>query len=144
MQHKPGPSSQNQFVNYYEVLQVSPRATDKEIKQAYYKLAKQFHPDRNPGQGKLAELRFRLINEAYASLKSPSARACYNAILRKHNRTRKLTAGNDNGTVSQRNETEGAGPSGQATWMRRTLHTVREILWPFASGPSQDKDTKQT
>jgi curved DNA-binding protein CbpA len=50
--------------DYYQILQVKPTATNAEIKTAYRKLAKLFHPDKNPG----AEDKFRIIKEAYEIL----------------------------------------------------------------------------
>ena len=64
-------SSQNPF----ELLEVAPTATAEEIKAAYLRLAKQWHPDRFSGPEKSkAEERFRALNEAYTSLKDPSRR----------------------------------------------------------------------
>lgn len=86
-------------VSYYDILQVSPAASDRDIRSAYYKLAKRFHPDRNPEECKLSELRFRLINEAYANLKSPAERMRYNQILKRDRKTCRIlkkNAGNDN------------------------------------------------
>lgn len=54
----------------YKVLGVSPDATDDEIKQAYRRLAKQYHPDRNPGDERAAKMMQR-INDAYAQIKNP-------------------------------------------------------------------------
>ena len=50
----------------YSVLGVDRKATPEEIKKAYRKLARQYHPDRNPGDDK-AEGRFKEIGEAYES-----------------------------------------------------------------------------
>ncbi len=69
-------------VSYYEILQVSERAGDLEIKAAYHRLAKRFHPDMHPHETRLAEMRFRLINEAYANLKTLERRRHYNRILK--------------------------------------------------------------
>jgi len=62
--------------DYYEVLGVSKSASDDEIKKAYRKLAKQYHPDRNPGD-KEAEAKFKEANEAYEVLSDQSKRAKY-------------------------------------------------------------------
>ncbi len=82
-------------ISYYEVLSVSPQASDNEIRRAYHVLAKQFHPDHNPQNRKMAELRFRIINEAYAHLKTMEAR-------KKYNRTLRMKAGNDNTNPNKR------------------------------------------
>jgi len=66
-------------VNPYEVLGLSANATDREIKNAYRKLIKQFHPDKNAGEE--ARNRAVLINEAYEILSDPERRARYdNAV----------------------------------------------------------------
>lgn len=54
----------------YKVLGVSPNATDDEIKKAYRRLAKQYHPDRNPGDAAAAK-KMQQINAAYEQIKNP-------------------------------------------------------------------------
>ena len=54
----------------YKVLGVSPDATDDEIKQAYRRLAKKYHPDRNPGDPVAAQ-KMQEINDAYDRIKNP-------------------------------------------------------------------------
>ncbi len=64
------------FKDYYAILGVPRNATEKEIKAAYRKLARQYHPDVNPGD-KHAEEKFKEINEAYQVLSDPEKRAAY-------------------------------------------------------------------
>ena len=54
----------------YKVLGVSPDASDEEIKRAYRKLAKKYHPDLNPGDQEAAKM-MQLINAAYEQIKNP-------------------------------------------------------------------------
>ena len=62
--------------DYYEVLGLSKGASDDEIKRAYRKLAKKYHPDMNPGD-KTAEAKFKEVNEAYSVLSDKDKRAKY-------------------------------------------------------------------
>jgi len=62
--------------DYYETLGVSKTATDSELKSAYRKLAKQYHPDANPGDT-TAEAKFKELSEAYAVLSDGDKRAAY-------------------------------------------------------------------
>lgn len=62
--------------DYYDVLGVKRGASDNEIKQAYRKLARKFHPDLNPGD-KVAEEKFKELQEAYDVLSDPENRKLY-------------------------------------------------------------------
>ncbi len=65
-----------QFKDYYKTLGVPKTAAESDIKAAYRKLAKQYHPDRNPGSLS-AEDRFKEINEANEVLTDPAKRKLY-------------------------------------------------------------------
>ena len=54
----------------YKVLGLSPNASDEEVKQAYRRLAKKYHPDRNPGDAEAAK-KMQQINDAYDRIKNP-------------------------------------------------------------------------
>ena len=73
------------FKDYYEILGVSPDADAKTIKQAYRKLARQHHPDVNPGN-KEAEEKFKTINEAYQALSNPEQRKKYDELRAQYQR----------------------------------------------------------
>ncbi|HXX40105.1 MAG TPA: J domain-containing protein [bacterium] len=69
-----------EFKDYYKILGVDRAADQKAIRQAFRKLARQHHPDVNPGNAQ-AEQRFKEINEAYQVLNDPERRAKYDQIL---------------------------------------------------------------
>lgn len=64
------------FKNYYEILGVTPDSTNTEIKSAYRKLARKYHPDVNPNSAEL----FKDITEAYTTLITPEKRKQYNIL----------------------------------------------------------------
>src|SRR2546430_15358826 len=68
-----------EYKDYYKVLNVSRGASADEIKKAFRKLARKYHPDVNPGDKK-AELRFKEINEAYEVLSDPDKRRKYDTL----------------------------------------------------------------
>src|SRR5579871_5865466 len=62
--------------DYYETLGVPRKADAEEVRKAYRKLARKYHPDLNPGD-KSAEERFKLVQEAYDVLSDPKKRQMY-------------------------------------------------------------------
>lgn len=62
--------------DYYDILGLTKTASNDEIKKAYRKLAKDFHPDKNPGDSS-AEEKFKEISEAYEHLSDPTKKATY-------------------------------------------------------------------
>ena len=67
------------FKDYYATLGVPKTASEKEVKQAFRKLARKYHPDVNPGD-KSAETRFKEINEAYEVVGDPDKRKKYDEL----------------------------------------------------------------
>lgn len=68
-----------EYKDYYKILGVDRNASEADIRKAYRKLAKQYHPDYNPNN-KQAEERFKEINEAYEVLSDPKKRAHYDRL----------------------------------------------------------------
>jgi curved DNA-binding protein len=100
---------QQQLRNYYEILGLSRDASGEEIKKTFRRLARQYHPDVNPGD-KAAEEKFKDINEAYDILSDENKRADYDKLLfgkqrRRFERSRVGFNRNGNGSGSNSRQT---------------------------------------
>ncbi|MBX0329139.1 J domain-containing protein [Oscillochloris sp. ZM17-4] len=108
------------FKDYYTVLGMASDADEATIKQAYRALARQHHPDVNPGDH-AAEDRFKAINEAYQALGDPERRRTYNALRQEHRQSQRrggpsrpsgFARGDRQAAPSQRAATGGMSPEG--------------------------------
>src|SRR5687767_2957779 len=68
-----------EYKDYYKALGVPRTASQSEVKKAFRKLARELHPDKNPGD-KTAERRFKDVNEAHAVLSDPDKRKQYDTL----------------------------------------------------------------
>ncbi len=102
-----------EFKDYYSTLGVSKTASEKEIKQAFRKLARKHHPDVNPGD-KAAEAKFKEINEAYEVLGDPAKRKKYDELGANWRMYEQAGAAGGAGSPfgAQWNVNVGAGPGG--------------------------------
>jgi curved DNA-binding protein CbpA len=75
------------LTTYYDILRVSPRASDEEVHKAFRTLALRWHPDQNPRNRARSEEQFRRIHRAYLVLKTQERRNVYNRVLLKYLRS---------------------------------------------------------
>lgn len=92
---------------YYEILGVPKDADERTIKKAYHKLAKQYHPDRNP-DNKEAEEIFKSVNKAYEVLSDADERAHYDYTL-EHGGAQQKKAGAGQQSGGRRQGTQSGG-----------------------------------
>jgi curved DNA-binding protein len=131
------------FKDYYQTLGVSKASSEKEIKQAYRKLARKFHPDINPGD-KSAESRFKEINEAYEVLGDSDKRKKYDELganWRMYEQAQQQGQGWPGGAGSPFGDAAGAGgawninmggPGGYRTMTEEEMHDLFGNEDPFS------------
>jgi curved DNA-binding protein len=123
-----------EYKDYYETLGVSRGTDEKEIKRAFRRLARQYHPDVNPGDSG-AEERFKEINEAYEVLSDPEKRAKYDQLGADW--TRYQQAGGRPGDFDWSRWTTGVPGEGQRVHVR---YGTPEDLEDLFGGPSPFSD----
>lgn len=99
---------------YYHILNISPRASDEEVRRAWHAMALRWHPDRNPRNRAQAQKMFILVNRSYTLLKSKPQRDAYNRRLLSLARPRERA------------------PSSNSAQNVGFFGAIREILWPLA------------
>lgn len=101
-----------EYKDYYKILGVDKNATEKDIKRAYRKLARQYHPDKNPND-QSAEEKFKSINEAYEVLGNSENRAKYDQLGQSYHRYRQMGGAPEGFDFSQWASAGGPGGSYQ-------------------------------
>jgi DnaJ-class molecular chaperone len=117
-----------EFKDYYATLGVTKAASDKEIKQAFRKLARKHHPDVNPGD-KAAEARFKDINEAYEVLGDPAKRKKYDELGANWRMYEQAEAqGGANPFAGQWNANVGGGGGGRSGFRTMTQEEMEAMF----------------
>jgi DnaJ-class molecular chaperone len=117
-----------EFKDYYATLGVSKSASEKEIKQAFRKMARKYHPDVNPGD-KSAEARFKEINEAYEVIGDPEKRRKYDELgsnWKMYEQAQR--AGGAGGFDPGQWNTHFGGGGGQGTYRTMTAEEMRDLF----------------
>jgi DnaJ-class molecular chaperone len=119
------------FKDYYSTLGVSKTATAKELKQAYRKLARKFHPDVNPGD-KSAEGKFKEINEAYEVLGDQDKRKKYDELGANWRQYEQAGAGAPGGNPFGGGSPFGGGRGGYRTMTEDEMREMFGDANPFS------------
>ncbi|HEY8401069.1 MAG TPA: DnaJ domain-containing protein [Cytophagaceae bacterium] len=109
-------------LNYYQLLGVSPLASNEEIKSAFKKLAKKYHPDKNPGNVQYEEY-FKKINEAYQTLSDSHKRSVYDFKLKYYTTNTQYSTYTTNATSYSRTGNTGYRPPKKKNKRKKTMYT---------------------
>ena len=122
-----------EFRDYYSTLGVAKTASEKEIKQAFRKLARKHHPDVNPGD-KAAEAKFKEINEDYEFLGDPAKRKKYEELVANWRMYEQAGAGGGPGQpfAGQWNVNVGGAPGGYRTMTQDEMEELFGDANPFS------------
>lgn len=122
------------FRNYFELLGLSQGATPEEIKQAYRRMARRYHPDLNPGN-KAAEEQFKLLGEAYEVLSDPEKRAQYEEFSRYWNQKGFRRPGGDRASSFSLDKINFGDFGDFNTFVDQLLNRRRDTPRPGSDGP---------
>ena len=123
-----------EFKDYYSTLGVAKTASEKDVKQAFRKLARKFHPDVNPGD-KTAEAKFKEINEAYEVLGDPAKRKKYDELGANWRMYEQAAASGSAGAgpfAGQWNVNVGGAPGGFRTMSQEEMEALFGNENPFS------------
>jgi DnaJ-class molecular chaperone len=121
-----------EFKDYYATLGVTKASSEKEIKQAFRKLARKYHPDVNPGD-KQSETRFKELNEAYEVLGDPAKRKKYDELGANWRMYEQAEAqGGPNPFAGQWNVNTGGGRGGFHTMTQQEMEDLFGDANPFS------------
>ncbi len=119
------------FVDYYKILGVDKNIPQKDVRAAYRKRAKQFHPDLHPNDPK-AKAKFQALNEAYEVLSDPDKRAKYDQFGENWKNAGGFGGGGFGGGSAGGaggDPFEGFDFSSFRKWRRWILQLLRKSLW---------------
>lgn len=128
-----------EFKDYYKILNVDKKASTEEIKKAYRKLAKQYHPDKNPDD-KAAEDKFKDVSEAHEVLSNSEKRQKYDQLGQNWNRYQNTGAGAGPGSYNQwtgfgnENNQEGFSFTGSFEDLFNSTGSFSDLFESFMSG----------
>ena len=108
--------------DYYKRLEVAPNATREQIKSAYHRLVRLYHPDLNK---QAQDTLIKQLNEAYAILSNPVKRAAYDKLRLEEQRAAKIADAIREQREQQKHEAAKQEP--KMTWMEGAFGFVREL-----------------
>ena len=114
-----------EYKDYYKTLDVDKNADEKEIKKAYRRLARQYHPDMNPGD-KTAEARFKEINEAHEVLSDAEKRRKYDELGQNYQRWQQT--GGQGGGFDWAQYSAGGAPGGARGNVRVEYGNINDLF----------------